>query len=161
MNWSLELLLILKNYELKFGITFNSQKLLFQNQFYTFLWGFLSSKIFIDISMHALFNFITKKFLCQNHGTWLHMIFNHEFSDIYSKKMFYDQYLFISSCQHLCFVICFCWAILLWFFCEFCYDFFYGEFCYDFVSYLFVEEEEEGPQWTTRGRLRSGPQNEQ
>ena len=23
---------------------------------------------------------------------------------------------------------------------------FFGEFCYDFVSYLFVEEEEEGPQ---------------
>ena len=61
MNWSLELLLILKNYELKFGITFNSQKLLFQNQFYTFLWGFLSSKIFIHISIHSLFNFIQKK----------------------------------------------------------------------------------------------------
>ena len=159
MNWSLELLVIFKNYELKFGTTFDSQKLLFQNQFYTFLWGFLSSKIFIHISMHALSNFITKKILCQNHGPWTHMIFNHEFSNIYS-KMFCDQYLFISSCQHLCFVNFFVGlfcsdlfvSFALWFFCE---------FCYDFVSNLFVEEEEKGPQWTTRGGHRSGPQNEQ
>ena len=123
MNWSLELLLILKNYELKFGITFNSQKLLFQNQFYTFLWGFLSSKILIHISMHALFNFITKKIYAKI------MAPEHIWYSIMNFQIFIQKCFVINIYSLVLANICvfskfFCWAILLWFFNEFCSDFF-------------------------------------
>ena len=155
MNWSLELLLILKNYELKFGITFNSQKLLFQNQFYTFLWGFLSSKIFIHISIHSLFNFIQKKIYAKimaPEHIW-YSIMNFQIS--IQKCFVINIYSLVLA--NTCVLSIFLLGYFALIFCEFCSNF----FCELIVSYLFVEEEEEGPQWTARGRLRSGPQNEQ
>ena len=129
MNWSLELLLILKNFELKFGITFNSQKLWIEvlkilKNFYfkiNFIHFFEDSCLqkfsFTYPCMHYLISSQKKNYAKI-------MAPEHIWYSIMDFQISIQKYLFISSCQHLCFfsvfllgycALIFLW-ILLWFF---------------------------------------------